>query len=85
MPILLGLSTRQEPEPEPEEEQLGILETLDRLEAAADSLLSRSVKINKMISWGSSRFLTGLRLQLTIYKAGQWYLTGGAAGDPPDS
>ena len=37
----LLLSTLQEPEKE--EEQLGILETLDRLEAAADNLLSRSV------------------------------------------
>ena len=37
----LLLSTLQEPKKE--EEQLGILETLDRLEAAADNLLSRSV------------------------------------------
>ena len=38
------LSTLQEPKKE--EEQLGILETLDRLEAAADNLLSRSVISN---------------------------------------
>ena len=38
------LSTLQEPKKE--EDQLGILETLDRLEAAADNLLSRSVISN---------------------------------------
>ena len=64
---------------------MGIFQILDTLEAVSDNLHSRSVIFNRRISWGSSRFLTGWRLQLTIYKAGQWYLTGGAAGDPPDS
>ena len=78
------LSTLQEPKKE-EEDQLGIFQILDRLEAAADNLLSRSVILNRRISWGSSRFLTGWRLQLTICWAGQWYWTGGSAGDLPDS
>ena len=67
MPPLL-LSTLQEPqkEEEEEEEELGIFQILHKLEAAADNLLSRSVIVNRRISWGSSRFLTGWRLQLTI-------------------
>ena len=47
-------------------DQLGILQILDRLEDAGDNLLSRLVIFEWMISWGSSRFLTGWRLQLTI-------------------
>ena len=50
---------------------MGIFQILDRLKAAADNLLSRSVIFNRRSSWGSSRFLTDLRLQLTIYIAGQ--------------
>ena len=69
MPPLL-LSTLQEPKKE-EEEALGIFQILDKLEAAADNLLSRSVILNRRISWGSSRFLTGWRLQLTICSAGE--------------
>ena len=78
------LSTLQEPKKE-EEDQLGIFQILGRLEDAADNLLSRSVIFNRRISWGSSRFLTDWRLQLTICLAGQWYWTGGSAGDLPDS
>ena len=59
------LSTLQEPKKE-EEDQLGIFQILGRLEDAADNLLSRSVIFNRRISWGSSRFLTDWRLQLTI-------------------
>ena len=57
-PLLL----RSLKEPQKEEEELGIFQILDRLEAAADNLLSRSVIFNRRISWGSSRFLTGWRL-----------------------
>ena len=60
MPPLL-LSTLQEPKKE--EEELGIFQILDRLEAAADHLLSRSVIFNRRRSWGSSRFLTGCSRQ----------------------
>ena len=62
------LSTLQEPKKE--EEQLGILEIRDRLEAAVDHLLSRLVIFKWRISWGSSRFLTDWRMQLTISSAG---------------
>ena len=61
-PLLL----RSLKEPQKEEEELGIFQILDRLEAAADNLLSRSVIFNRRRSWGSSRFLTGWKLQLTI-------------------
>ena len=61
----LLLSTLQEPKIE-EEDQLRIFQILDRLEAVADYLLSRSVIFNRRRSWGASRFLTDWKLQLTI-------------------
>ena len=48
------------------DDQLGIFQILDRLEATTDNLLSRLVIFNRRISWGSSRFLKDWRLQLTI-------------------
>ena len=52
------------------DDQLGIFQILDRLEATTDNLLSRSV-IFKEDQLGFLQIPDRLELQLTIYKAGQ--------------